>query len=253
MWAGLNLLVPVESYSSTTWTRLVLEPYLHTTVGREIILCLVRFSDYASAFLHFFTSPFLTILSFFFLSFWSPFCSLNLIPVSPSYSFLSPPSDPFLDTPDILPLTPFLCHFWIIILSYSSLLLLLTCPPHFLSFTSSVFPLYQAFIYVCWFPENVTEFTPNSCHSLAQPLTDTNTRTHTNTNRQKHNKHWNTLKHSRRAHMVRLTFLKKTQIWVHKQHNKSSVRASALTNHSTTTKTQTVDTDEEKCWLVVIL
>lgn len=173
MWAGLNLLIPVESYSSTTWTRLVLEPYLHTTVGREIILCLVRFSDYempqrsftfshhhSSPFSHFSSSP---------VAFWSPFCSLNLIPVSPSYSFLSPPSDPFLDTPDILPLTPFLCHFWIIILSYSSLLLLLTCPPHFLSFTSSVFPLYQAFIYVCWFPENVTEFTPNFCHSLAQP------------------------------------------------------------------------------------
>lgn len=105
MWAGLNRLIPEESSSSTSWTRLVWELYLHTTMGPEIILWLVRESGY-----------------------WMPLVSFTLTVGHPSLVLLPPrmlwPSHwpfpslcyfhlfffahLFLHSPNILPLTSFL-------------------------------------------------------------------------------------------------------------------------------------------------
>lgn len=124
-------------------------------------------------------------VSVFLYVFTSLYHSLILLSISPLYSLLSPLCDPFLDTPDILPSTPFLCPF-----SSSYIPLCSSHLPVPLIFSLShplFFSLYQAFIYVCWFPENLTEFTPDSCHALAQPLTETQTHTQTQ-KKQKHSR-----------------------------------------------------------------
>lgn len=133
-------------------------PRNYTVTGKILRLLNV------SVFLYFFTSPFLTILSFY-------FHSLLCIPFF--LHFLTPSLTLQIFFPQPL-------SFVFLLLLHSSLLLSLTCPPFFSFPVSSLF-------YVCWFPEDLTEFTSDSCHALVQPLTETQTHTQTQ-KKQKHSR-----------------------------------------------------------------